>query len=368
MFIFTFTATLLVIVSSFYIIRRLYLVHKPKVYVNPETRLAKILNSLNVLKVGYRPTPWLLNKHIHTIWGMKFRGRSNFQPRRDTIFFKDGGQVTLDWFEEKNLSHDASIIFVVHTLGGGTREPCTNHFCMTAMHKGYRVLVCTCRGCNGSKLTSKRIYNGYQTDDLHSTIIHALKQFPDAKHKYLIGFSLGSMIAKQYSIDYDDVESIVCVSHPVETEKTLEILAKPLEKRLYYKSIMKALHHCINKSSFYVGEEREKALRADNLRDFDTIVTAKNLGLNSAQEYYNLIRLEKNIDKIKIPIVFLNSEDDPFTDSSFYPYNNIIQTKFCAFVTTPEGGHVSFCEGFNGKSSYIEDFTLEFFEKFSSFD
>ena len=36
------------------------------------------------------------------------------------------------------------------------------------------------------------------------------------------------------------------------------------------------------------------------------------MGLNNAFEYYDLLLLEPKIDKIKIPCLFILSEDDPF--------------------------------------------------------
>ena len=34
---------------------------------------------------------------------------------------------------------------------------------------------------------------------------------------------------------------------------------------------------------------------------------------------------------------------------------------YLAFILTKEGGHVSFCQGFNGMGSYVEEVAEEFF-------
>lgn len=339
--------------------------YKPKVIVNPEGKMQGILARMHGLEREYKPTPWLINAHIQTMWGMKFRGRSKIQPRRETVNFEDGGEVYVDWFENESTPENAPILFIVHTLGGGTREPCTNWMAVKAMRHGWRALVATCRGCNGSRITTKRLYDGIRTDDLHTIIKFASKEFPKSSHKYLMGYSLGSMISVQYANDFDDVEAVMCVSHPIETEKSLEILEKPMQKKLYMPAIMHALTHVAEKDKFIEGEQREKSIHAKTIRDFDDALTSKELGLASAHEYYEKIRLEPKIAHAKVPLLIFNSDDDPFTSKKFIPVEEIKKSQYAAYVHTPEGGHVSFNEGMDGKDAYIETFAINFFETVS---
>ena len=43
------------------------------------------------------------------------------------------------------------------------------------MKNSYRVVICSCRGSNGSKIRSRRLYYGYLTDDLDTIISHVNK-------------------------------------------------------------------------------------------------------------------------------------------------------------------------------------------------
>ena len=345
-----------------FVLYRLTRSYKPKIVVNPEGNMAPIIAQMKMATTPYKPTPWLIGPHVHTIWGMRYRGRTNIQPRRETVNFEDGGEVYVDWFETDSTPKNAPILYIVHTLGGGTREPCTNRMAIYGMKHGWRVLICTCRGCNGSRITSKRLYDGVRTDDLHTIIGYAKKQFPEARNSFLIGYSLGSMISVQYSNDFDDVDAIMCVSHPLETEKTCAILNQPLQKKLYMPVIMHALTHVVEKSTFYEGEQREKGIHAKDLFEFDDAITAKNLGLNSYKDYYNLLTLAPKVTKSKVPLLLFNSDDDPFTSKDFAPKDAFLHSTNGAYVSTPEGGHVSFCDGMDGKTSYIERFAVDFFE------
>jgi len=348
-----------------FVLYRLTRSYKPKVILNPEGKIQPIIAQMKMLEKSFKPTPWLVNGHIHTMWGMKFRGRSKIQPRRETVNFSDGGEVYIDWFENESTPETAPILFIVHTLGGGTREPCTNWMAVKAMKHGWRAVVATCRGCNGSRITTKRLYDGVRTDDLHTIIQFASNEFPKSEHKYLMGYSLGSMISVQYSTEFKDVEAVMCVSHPIETEKALEILERPMQKKLYMPAIMHALNHVAEKDKFIVGEQREKATHAKTIKEFDEALTSKELGLNTAHEYYEKIRIEPKLAHVQIPLLIFNADDDPFTSKDFVPVEELKKSQYVAYVHTPEGGHVSFNENMDGKNSYIETFAINFFETVS---
>ena len=159
--------------------------------MNNEGEISKILSIMKSIKKPYKPTPWLFNGHLQTIFGLRLRGRSSYKPQKEDVFFKDNGQVTIEYFFKENLSEEAPICYIIHTLGGGSRESCTNFMANYFMKNSYRVVICSCRGCNGSKITSRRLYNGYQTDDLDIIISHVNKKYPKAKNNFFFLFSLG---------------------------------------------------------------------------------------------------------------------------------------------------------------------------------
>ena len=350
---------ILLITFIIFFIYRLQLKYKPKLYFNKEGEISKIIMKMKSAQKLYNPTPWLFNTHLQTIYGLRLRGRSSYKPHREDVFFKDGGQSTIEYFVKDNLPEDAPITYIIHTLGGGSRESCTNFMATYFMKNSYRVVICSCRGCNGSKITSRRLFNGYQTDDLNTIINHVNNKFPKAKNKFLIGFSLGSMVAAQYGIDFNDLDGIVCVSHNISSEG-MKLLESPLNRKLYYNSMMNTLKHLIKKSTFYSEEEKKEIMKGNGFEHFDNIVTSKNMGLNNASEYYNLLELTPKIIKIRIPCLFILSEDDPFSSPDWIPVEEIKKSKFVAFLTVKEGGHVGFFQNWNTKVTYSEEVSLDF--------
>ena len=329
---------------------------------NKNGEIVKILSKMTSVKKPYRPTPWLFNKHLQTIYSLKLRGKTSYKPKKEVIFFKDGGQVTIEYFVKDNLYLEAPLCFILHTFGGSSRESCTNFMANYFMKNDYRVVICSSRGCNGSKITSKRFFNAYQTDDLDEIISHVNHKYPNAVKRFVIGFSMGSIVASQYGVDCDEkiIDGIICISHNLESKKCVQLLEKPLTNILYNQPMMNSLKHIIQKSPFYTEEEKKKVIKMNNFEGYNYLMACKIFGLNCTDEYYKLIELKPKISKIKVPSLFIYSEDDPFSKPDWIPFEDVKKSKYVAFLITKEGGHTGFCQGWKDKVSYAEEVSLEF--------
>ena len=345
-----------------YFIYRITLKIKPEIFINKESSIAKIVSQMKSLKC-YKPTPWLINGHIHTIWGMKFKGRTNYKPLREDIDLPDGGQVTIEHFFLEKTPDNAPILFIIHTMGGGSREPCTNWAAYNFMNKGYRVIICSCRGCNGSKLKTKRICDSTNYQDTHIIIEHISKKFPSASKKFLLGFSMGAIISLNYTTEYDDIDGVISVSHIVDNKRADILLCQGIKFNLYAKPLLNSLTRSIKKSNLYTDEEKKKISNIKNSAEFHDLVSAKNMGLKNSDEYYELTKLYGKPSKVKVPTLIITSEDDPLTSREFIDVKELTDknNNNLAFILTKEGGHVSFCQGFNGMGSYVEEIAEEFF-------
>ena len=345
-----------------YILHRLTLKIKPEIFMFKESQISHIISKMKTLNF-YKPTPWLINGHIHTIWGMKFKGKKNYSPKKEEINFKDGGQVIIEHFVLEKTPEDAPILFIIHTMGGGSREPCTNWAAFNFMNKGYRVIICSCRGCNGSKLKTKRICDSSNYQDTHVIIEHVLKNYPNCKKKFLIGFSMGAMISLSYATVYNDIDAVVSVSHVVDNKRADVLLCEGFKFNLYAKPLVFSLIRSIKKSNLYSEEDMKEINKIKTSADFHNLISAKNMGLKNSDEYYDLTKLYGKPAKVKIPTIVITSEDDPLFNRDFIDVGELVDknNQNLAFVLTKEGGHVSFCKGLNGMGSYVEDVAEEFF-------
>lgn len=222
------------------------------VYYNEDSQIKTLVKSIEVFNQRYHPTPWLINRHVHTLYSMQFRHRKLFENERETVEFPDGGVSIIDWFHPTTIemSRDETsfyekkddIIVIFHTLGGGSREKAIHSFGVSCASKGFTAAVLNCRGCAGAKFLNERAYNAYEIDDFKFSIDnHVKKRKP--RHIFICGFSMGAMHATRYSIDYpDDITAILAVSHPMDAVKSAEQLESFPLKYLYLPKIMQSHH------------------------------------------------------------------------------------------------------------------------------
>lgn len=352
-----------------FIIYRLLNKNEIKVDCNPDSVMVQYLNKMKTLKKGYSPTPWLFNPHFQTVWGMKFRKKPHGpNPRREPISFEDGGNAILDWFETDSMDSTTPIIVISHTLAGGTREPVVTNFAITCVKHGWRAVVGNHRGCSGAKVTSRRLFNAIEVDDLHNVVLHVRKKFQPSS-LFIVGFSLGACQGVQYSAqlaDPSNVDAICCISHPYHINHSMAHLRDWPQRILYTPVIISKFHRIAEKARpFYPSELVDAAQKAKFINDFDDIFTSEMLHLKGkSEEYYSKACCYQFLPHSKVPTLLMSADDDPFAFKSDIPYQEVNGCKNLALIHTAEGGHVSFVSGMNGTHSLIDDVIPDFIQAF----
>lgn len=350
------SATIAAFFSLYRILKRV----RPKIYFNPSGECATILAKMPILKKPYRPTWWLFERNLHTIWGMRYRPKAPMtnNVRRELLIFSDGGTSALDWFELPTTPKNAPVVIIIHTLAGGTREPCSNNLAEVIAKRGWRAVIANNRSCGGAPITSERLYDALSYDDIQATVKRVRDEF-EPQYLFLVGFSLGAYQALQYCCNDGGVDGVACVSHTYDGVKAAKILERPIQSRLYTPVIVQKLVHMIKKSPFVNCPEAEKAR---TMAEFDDLFACPRLGLKDHVEYYSKCSVYDKVDRMRVKTLFLGSTDDPFTSSKFMPISEVEKSQRCALVTVSEGGHVSFLTGHAGKVSYIDLLIPEWFE------
>jgi len=69
------------------------------------------------------------------------------------------------------------------------------------MKKGYRVIICSAHGYNGSKLKTKRICDSTNCQDNYAIINYISKKYPTTRKKFFLGLSMGAIISLNYTTE-----------------------------------------------------------------------------------------------------------------------------------------------------------------------
>jgi predicted alpha/beta-fold hydrolase len=100
------------------------------------------------------------------------------------------------------------------------------------------------------------------------------------------------------------------------------------------------------------------------VREFDDRITAPYFGYKDAEEYYRSAGAKNVIGKVRVPLLLLSAQDDPFV-----PYETLLRARvkenpYVRFVATEYGGHCGFVSRWSGAERFwAEERIVEFVEE-----
>eukprot|EP00826_Nyctotherus_ovalis_P052909 TRINITY_DN6791_c0_g1_i3.p2 TRINITY_DN6791_c0_g1~~TRINITY_DN6791_c0_g1_i3.p2 ORF type:complete len:178 (+),score=32.11 TRINITY_DN6791_c0_g1_i3:180-713(+) len=148
---------LLIVFLAYWLYYRLRMCGQLKLYYAQCSSNAYIVeNASKLSKSVYKPTPFLLEGNLQTIYAeivnKRTKGRHGFEFQRQLVMTEDGGQIALDWVISDDRHAASPIIAIFPGLTGGSDNSYIGHICRSALAQGYRCVVLNKRGCSNTPL------------------------------------------------------------------------------------------------------------------------------------------------------------------------------------------------------------------------
>jgi predicted alpha/beta-fold hydrolase len=89
--------------------------------------------------------------------------------------------------------------------------------------------------------------------------------------------------------------------------------------------------------------DAKRVRSASTLFEFDDAVTAAVHGFASAPDYYAQSSSGPFVERVRVPLLLLSAEDDPFIPAQSLP--RPVQNAQVTLEIWPKGGHLGFVEG-----------------------
>ncbi|MCH7403001.1 YheT family hydrolase [Belliella kenyensis] len=306
----------------------------------------------------YQNPKWLFNGHLQTIVPSIFRKINLLPFERERITTKDGDFIDLDWLR----SGSEKLVIISHGLEGNSRRPYMVGMAHQFFKNNFDVLNWNFRGCSEEMNKKLIFYHSGATYDLKEVIDHASSGY---KEVFLIGFSLGGNLTLKYLGETDQInlkiKSATAISVPLHLESSCEKISSR-ENIIYARRFLKTLKEKITQKSLVFPNQLspDKLRKIKTLKDFDDLYTGPIHGFDDAHDYY-----EKNsslyfIEKIKVPTLILNAQNDPFLSPKCYPVN-IGHSSTHLWMEFPKyGGHVGFSPRSRNEVYWSEKRAFEF--------
>ena len=371
--------------------RRNFGLLRPRLTLSQSPRIARIVDSERcpALHRPLRP-PLLLQTSLAQM--IAYLLQRNLVPEarwsRDTLATEDGGEIALEWYEccdeddvwnglegggsvTASLPSDAPVVCVMHTLTGTSADFVV--LAREAAMRGFRPVVCLRRGHLDAPLRTPKFNLLGNSDDLDVHLEAIRVKYPSAK-LFGYGESAGTGLAVRYSgekgVDNPFV-AIACVCPGYDTtEGGAFSRFEPLLDRHLLKSV-KDMFLSANENVFRGFEQASEAPGYDELIDAPDMAELQRRlygveGYASLDEYHDGTNPMGTVRDIAVPMLVINSDDDPIcapsnVDDNLWAFEGDVDR---ALVRTPCGTHCCFYEGrtLRPRSSWAHEASLEFFE------
>ncbi|KAI0397219.1 carboxylesterase-like protein [Xylariaceae sp. FL0594] len=352
-----------------------------------KTRDGQVTDLLRVCRDSVPPcnlNPLLFNGHLQTMWtATKSHGPPVHYARR--IFEADraqfNGSFAVDfvtapsdeaadpslpprtrYFTKEELADMASdderpMLVVLHGLTGGSHEVYLRHAIAPLVESGkWEICVINSRGCAKSKITTGLFYNARATWDTRQVVKWLRETYPN-RPLFGLGFSLGACILTNY-IGEEGEEcqfkaAVVCAN-----PWNLEIGNKWLQstwigREIYLRTLGTSLRTLTdnNKAEIekYSDVDLDEIAKVKYLYEFDRAYQCPTWGYPTEDAYYRDASSVDSLLSVRIPLLALNSEDDPISVKMGLPYPEAKQNPYTVLCTTSLGGHIGWFEVGGGR-------------------
>lgn len=330
----------------------------PKIYTAQTDFNTSVLKRCPTLNSPYRPTPFLSNGHVETIFAARSRTAPHINYRRECLRMPDGGTVALDWehfdVHEQGLPDSAPVLILFPGLTGGSNDSYVLHAVQQARKCGIRAVVFNSRGTGDSPVTTPQYYSASFTGDTRHVVAHVSKRYP---HSTLLaaGWSLGANILVRYLGEQrhdTPIAAAVSMCNPFD----LLLGNTNFEtgfNRIYDANLAASLGRIFRRSAALwrgMGPPFNPTLAANarTIREFDEAITIHSFGWSNVDQYYIESSSARSIPDVRVPLLCIQALDDPIAPKEAIPYDACAANPNVTLVTTPCGGHLGWVSGRGG--------------------
>ena len=270
------------------------------------------------------------------------------------------------WQEGKR--RDQPVIAIVHGLEGSADSNYVRGIAEKAFHRGFHVVRLNQRNCGGTERLTPTLYNSGMSGD-YRAVFEELANGDGFEQIFFAGYSMGGNLVTKMAGEYgDDVPQAlrgVCAVCPA---LDLSACADALERRdnyLYQRHFVKGLmaRYARKVQLFPDRYARNGFGRIRTVREFDDAITGPCFGYRDAEEYYEAAGAKKVVADVRVPMLLITAEDDPFVPYVSFLAARVAQNPAIRFLAPEHGGHCAFISNKSGSERFwAEERIVEFCE------
>jgi hypothetical protein len=307
---------------------------------------------------NFEPHSLLRNGHAMTIVAAFVRRRFDLPPAEDRLFQVDSESRILGrchW--QPGKKRDVPVIAILHGLEGSSESNYVLGIAEKAFRLGYHAVRLNQRNCGGTEALTPTLYNSGMSGD-YLAVLDELSSADGFEQIFFAGYSMGGNLVTKMAGECGDAVPnalrAVCVVCPA---MDLGACADALERRdnyFYQRHFVKGLMaRYARKAKLFPKRYPVDGFGAvRSVREFDDKITAPQFGFKDAQDYYDAVGAKKLVAQVRLPMLMITSQDDPFVPYELFARANPSQNPAIQFVAPRCGGHCGFISNKSGAGRF----------------
>ena len=252
---------------------------------------------------------------------------------------------------------DAPVIVIVHGLEGSSDSNYVRGIAEKALHRGFHVVRMNQRNCGGTETLTPTLYNSGMSAD-YRAVLEELIDGDGFTQIFFAGYSMGGNLITKMAGEYGSAAPRalrgVCAICPA---MDLASCADALNKRenyFYQRHFVKGLmaRYARKAALFPKIYSRDGFGKIRTVREFDDAITAPCFGYRDAQEYYETASARRVVGKVRVPMLMITAQDDPFVPYESFLAALVADNPAIQFVAPERGGHCAFISKHRGRERF----------------
>ena len=295
----------------------------------------------------FQPFPWLTGGHAQTI-AAAFAPRNFALPAGEARLFRVDAETQIQgmchWQAERR--RDVPVIVTVHGLEGSCDSNYARGIADKAFALGFHSIRMNQRNCGGTERLTPTLYNSGLSGDYSAVLAELIDE--GFQKIFFVGYSMGGNLVTKMAGELGEaaprqLRGVATVCPALDLSRCADAL-ELRENYLYQRHFVKGLLERYRRKAELFPDRYTKngfgPIRT--VREFDDRITAPAFGFKDAEEYYESAGAKRVIEKVRVPLLLLTAQDDPFVPYASFLAARVAENPRVQFVAPRHGGHCAF--------------------------
>jgi predicted alpha/beta-fold hydrolase len=306
----------------------------------------------------FEPHSLLRNGHAMTIAAVYWRRSFALpQPQRRLFRVAEDSQLLAACHWQEGRGKDVPLVAIVHGLEGSCDSNYVLGIAEKAYQCGFHVVRLNQRNCGDSEKLTPTLYNSGMSAD-YRAVLEELADGDGFTQIFFSGYSMGGNLVTKMAGEYGNaapraLRGVCAICPALDLASCADALNKR-ENYFYQRHFVNGLmaRYARKAALFPKIYSRNGFGKIRTVREFDDAITAPCFGYRDAQEYYEAASARKVVGQIRVPMLMITAQDDPFVPYKSFLAALVSENPSICFVAPQHGGHCAFISKHSGRDRF----------------